>query len=244
MEQPFGSERSSGRHPAVLLTVVGTQLSSRRGDAGRPTPWNLPVKAAAAARGGTRSARPGVAEGPGAAARPRVAGRRTASDRRRGLGDGRRGVCGPTVWARRRGQVAGRGSGAGRDRAHLPAPRRRAGRPRLAAAGDRGRAAGRHRGRRPGQDQPPLPLAPRAVHRPGGGAGAGRPVLHPPADRRPNPRRSGDELRRCAAVGRHDGVGVQQPRLRAVVLGARQRRRGRPRPSPAAIPPASRSRSR
>src|SRR4029450_3280710 len=82
----------------------------------------------------------------------------------------------------------------------------------------------------------PLPPAPRTVHRPGGGAGARRPVLHPPADRRPHPRRPGDDLARHAAVGRHDRVGVQQPRLRAAVLGARRRRRGRPRPPPATPP--------
>ena len=39
---------SSGRRPAMLLTVVGAQLHPERGMSGDPLPWNLPVKVASA----------------------------------------------------------------------------------------------------------------------------------------------------------------------------------------------------
>ena len=47
----------------------------------------------------------------------------------------------------------------------------------------------------------------------------------------PETNSAGDAARR-----RHDGVGVQQHRVRAAVLGARRRRRGRSRASPAGTP--------
>jgi hypothetical protein len=44
MEQPFGSERSSGRHPAVLLTVVGINFHPEEVMPGDPLHGTFPSR--------------------------------------------------------------------------------------------------------------------------------------------------------------------------------------------------------
>ena len=91
---------------------------------------------------------------------------------------------------------------------------------------DRGAVARRGGRRRPGLDHAPLPRVADALDRARVGARDRGAVVDPVADRRPDPRRPGDDLGRRAARGRLDRVGVEQHRVRTALLGARRRRSG------------------
>ena len=80
------------------------------------------------------------------------------------------------------------------------------------------------------QNQSSLARAPDGLDRARLRPRPGNPMVDRPTDRRPHPRRTGDELGERSARRRNGRVVLQHHRLRAAVLGAGRRRRGDPRP--------------